>query len=402
MAADAAVSEAPPLTVLAADAPLRFPSRIAGLRAQIARSSEPGRDTSGNEIPPDPIDGLIVSYLDNAQYLTGFSGSNAVVIVTPERALFVTDGRYALQSRQQVPGLDRVILKPTNDMNEAVGELLGRLVLRRVGFEKAHLTVAAFDALRKQVPESVELVGTVNLVETVRRIKDADEIAAMRAAIAVADACFDYVCRTAKVGMTERELAWRMEVFMRHEHGAQALSFESIVGCGPNSALIHGRPSDRPLGASGEAEFLLLDFGAQLNGYCSDLTRTVVIGGAPTDRMQHLYGTVYESQKLALAAIRPGVAGKAVDTVARNFLTAQNLGDAFGHGLGHGLGRVVHDGPALSQRSEVILASGMVVTVEPGAYIEGFGGVRIEDDVLVTDAGCEILTQSAKELLVIG
>jgi Xaa-Pro aminopeptidase len=390
------------LTVLPPTGDFRFPHRVAGLREQIAKTADASSDKDGSAVAPDPVEGLIVTYLDNVHYLTGFTGSNGLVIVTPDRAIFVTDGRYGLQSAGEVPGFERVVLAPGTDMGEATAELIRRLGLRRVGYEKAHLTVAAFDGMKNHFPESVTLVGKTNLVEVLRRTKDADEIAAMRKAIVVADACFEFIRRTAKVGMTERELAWQMEVFMRHTQGAQKLSFDSIVGSGPNSALIHGRPSDRKLGESGGSEFLLCDFGAQLNGYCSDLTRTFVIGGEPTDRMRTLYNAVHESLDLALAAIKPGVPGKDVDSVARQSLTKAGLGETFAHGLGHGLGRVVHDGAGLSQKSDVILAPGMVVTVEPGAYLEGFGGVRIEDDVLVTETGCEILTKSTKELLVIG
>jgi Xaa-Pro aminopeptidase len=390
------------LPVLDPSGSFRFPHRVAGLREQIAKTNEPGRDKDGKEIAPDPIEALLVTHLENTHYLTGFTGSNALVIVTGDRAMFVTDGRYGLQSASEVPGFERVVLAPGTDMGEATAELVKRLGLRRVGYEKAHLTVTAFDGMKTHFPESVTLVGKANLVEVLRRIKDADEIAAMRKAIVVADACFEFIRQTARVGMTERELAWQMEVFMRHTQGAQKLSFDSIVGSGPNSALIHGRPSDRKLGESGGPEFLLCDFGAQLNGYCSDLTRTFVIGGEPTDRMRTLYDAVHESLDLALAAIKPGVPGKDVDSIARESLTKAGLGETFAHGLGHGLGRVVHDGAGLSQKSDVVLAPGMVVTVEPGAYLEGFGGVRIEDDVLVTETGCEILTRSPKELLVIG
>ncbi len=390
------------LSVLAPVGEFRYPHRVAGLREQIAKTAEPGKDKDGKETPPDPIEALLVIYLENIHYLTGFTGSNAVLIVTADRDVFITDGRYSLQSATEVPGFERVIPATGTDMGEAAAELVQRLGLRRVGYEKAHLTVAAFDGMKSNFPESVTLVGKANLVETLRRTKDADEVAAIRSAVVVADACFEFIRKTAKVGMTERELAWQMEVFMRHTHGAQKLSFDSIVGCGPNSALIHGRPSDRKLGESGGPEFLLCDFGAQLNGYCSDLTRTFVIGGEPTDRMRTLYNAVHESLALALAAIRPGVPGKDVDAIAREFLTKAGLGETFAHGLGHGLGRVVHDGPGLSAKADLVLTPGMVVTVEPGAYLKGFGGVRIEDDVLVTETGCEILTKSPKELIVIG
>jgi Xaa-Pro aminopeptidase len=390
------------LTILAPSEGFRYPHRVAGLREQIAKTAESTRDKDGKEISPDPIEALLVTYLDNSHYLTGFTGSNALVIVTAHRAIFVTDGRYGLQSATEVPGFERVVLAPGTDMGEATAELVKRLGLRRVGYEKSHLTVAAFDGMKHHFPESVTLVGKVNLVEILRRIKDADEITAIRKAVVVADACFEFIRQTAKVGMTERELAWQMEVFMRHTHGAQKLSFDSIVGSGPNSALIHGRPSDRKLGESGGPEFLLCDFGAQLNGYCSDLTRTFVIGGEPTDRMRKLYHDVHESLSLALAAIKPGVPGKDIDTIARESLTKAGLGETFAHGLGHALGRVVHDGAGFSQKSDITLTPGMVLTVEPGAYLEGFGGVRIEDDILVTETGCEVLTKSPKELLVIG
>jgi Xaa-Pro aminopeptidase len=426
-------AEPEPLSVLPAATPFRFPQRLAALRDQIAaagisgspspaawerglglrkrsfRTGEgrhkrgPGGEGPNAEGPGRPIDALLVSYLDNVQYLTGFTGSSAMLLITPDRALFLTDGRYALQSAQQALGFDRVVLMPGRDMTEAVIELIGRLGLRRVGYEKDQLTVASLEGLAALVPDGgAELVGVSNLVEAVRCIKDAEEVAAIRRAIAAADACFAFVCETARVGMTERELAWEMEVFLRRERGAEKLAFDSIVGSGPNSALIHGRPGDRRIGESGESEFLLLDFGAQLGGYCSDLTRTLVIGGEPTPRMRDLYDAVLEAQRTAITAIRADVAGRDVDTAARESLRARNLADAFAHGLGHGLGRSVHDHIALSQRSTLTLAAGMVLTVEPGAYIEGFGGVRIEDDVLVTESGCEVLTQSPKELIRVG
>ncbi|MBC8103475.1 MAG: aminopeptidase P family protein [Cytophagales bacterium] len=379
----------------------RFGQRVQGLREQIARTALPGLDKVGNQTSPEPVEALLVTHLENTHYLTGFTGSNALVVVSSDRAVFVTDGRYGVQSAAEVPGFERVVLSPGTDMGEATAEITRRLGLKTIGYEKAHLTVAAFEALRKNFPETTTLVGKINLVETLRRIKDADEIMAMRAAVVVADACFEFIRLTARVGMTERELAWRMEVFMRQAQGAERLSFDSIVGSGPNSALIHGRPTDRTIGESGGPEFLLCDFGAQLGGYCSDLTRTFVLGGPPTEPMRTLYEAVRASQQLALDAIRPGVLGKDVDAVARESLTRAGFGESFAHGLGHGLGRVVHDGPALSQKSDVVLEAGMILTVEPGAYLEGFGGVRIEDDVLVTESGCEVLTKSDKELLVI-
>jgi Xaa-Pro aminopeptidase len=345
---------------------------------------------------------MIVSNLENCRYLTGFTGSNALVLVTAAEAFFLTDGRYLLQSATEVPGFERIILAQGTSLAEAAGDLVKRIGARKVGVEGGHLTFSGYEALKKAMPESVTFVMRDDTVQSLRQVKDTGEIAAIRRAISIADACFDFIRGTAKAGMTERELAWEMEVFMRHTKGAAKLGFESIVGSGPNSALIHGRPSERVLGSSCAPEFLLCDYGCEVDNYNSDLTRTFVLGGEPTPRQREIYEAVRRAQTTALEAIRPGMIGKDVDKVARDVLTEAGLGEAFGHGLGHGLGRQVHDHMAFGQKSELVLKPGMVVTVEPGAYIEGLGGVRIEDDVLVTETGCEILTHSPKDLIILG
>jgi Xaa-Pro aminopeptidase len=369
----------------------RFPHRVEGLRALLPQGE-------------NPVEAIIVSNLENCRYLSGFTGSNALVLVTAAEAFFLTDGRYRLQSATEVPGYERIILPQGTSLAEAAGELVKRVGARTVGFEGGHLTFSGYEALKKAMPEeeTVTLVPRGDAVESLRQVKDADEVAAIRRAIALADACFDFIRGTARAGMTEKELAWEMEVFLRHTKGATKLGFESIVGSGPNSALIHGRPSERVLGSSGGPEFLLCDYGCEVDGYNSDITRTFVLGGEPTPRQREIYEAVRRAQVAALEAIRPGMVGKDVDKVARDVLTEAGLGEAFGHGLGHGLGRQVHDHLAFSQKSEVVLKPGMVVTVEPGAYIEGLGGVRIEDDVLVTETGGEVLTHSTKELIVLG
>lgn len=381
----------------------RYPARMIRLREKLAHSIP---QKSAEDAPPlpdlPPCDTLLVSDLENTRYLTGFSGSNALLIVRQNEAVFLTDGRYKLQAGREVPGWEIVIVPQGSVLAEVAGEHLKRLGSRRVGFEAAQLTVNGYEALRKAAPEGVELVARTGLVESVRAIKDADEIAALRAAIAIADECFEFIRQTVRAGMTEKQLAWEMETFMRSTKGAARLSFESIVGSGPQSALIHGRPTDRVIGSSGQPEFLLCDFGCELAGYCSDITRTFVVGGQPSPKQRDLYDAVLRAQLAAIAAIKPGATGKGVDSVAREVLTEAGYGDAFGHGLGHQLGRVVHDGQAFSQKAEVTLEAGMVVTVEPGAYLEDVGGVRIEDDVLVTATGCEVLTQSTKELVVLG
>lgn len=374
----------------------QYPHRIAALRDRLSETTE----TS------PAIAALIVSNLENVRYLTGFTGSNGLVIVTPTDALFLTDGRYELQAAKEVPGFEIQILPQGTELAKVAAEEVRKRNLPNAGFEETTVTVKQHVALRTAMDgengegKNVELVGKSGYVESVRAIKDADELSRLRAAIALADRAFDYILTVAKPGISERNLAWKLEVFMR-ENGAQRLSFDSIIGSGPNSAMIHGRPSDRVLGSSGEPELLLLDFGAELNGYCSDMTRTVVIGGEPTQQQRTMYDAVLRAQLAAIAAIRPGVIGKDVHATAFKSLEADGLSQYFGHGTGHQLGRVVHDGAALGLTTELELRPGMVVTVEPGAYIENTGGVRIEDVVLVTESGHEVLSTSRKDLIVL-
>jgi Xaa-Pro aminopeptidase len=369
----------------------RFPHRLSGLRALL-----PETDI--------PVDAFIISTIENARYLSGFTGSNALIIVTDSEALFLTDGRYALQSATEAPGFERVIVPQGTPLMKAAAEQIKRLGIYRVGFESHALPFGNYAELRKELSESVELLPRPGAAENLRAIKDEDEVAAIRRAIAAADDCWTHIQNVARVGRTEKEVAWEVEVFLRRDRGASRLGFESIIASGPNSALIHGRASERIIGSSGGPEFLLCDYGCELNNYNSDITRTLVIGGEPTPRMRELYEAVKAAQAAALAAIRPGIPGKDVDKAARDVLTDAGLGEAFGHSTGHGLGRVTHDWPSgiFRVNSETILKPGMVCTVEPGAYIEGFGGVRIEDDILVTEGGCEVLTRSPKDLIVLG
>lgn len=375
--------------------------RIAGLR-RVMQESEPVRDASHDAPTGGPVAAFVVTDMENIRYLTGFTGSNALLLVTQNDAVFFTDSRYALQSAREVADWERVVLPPGSDLAASAGERLQQWNAQRVGFEAQQLSYAAFIALRGALTAGTTLVPRAEAVESLRRIKDVSEIALLRAAIEIADECFETVCLQAKAGQTERALAWSMEAFMRHDRGAERLAFDTIVASGPNSANIHGRASDRVLGASGQPELLLIDFGCQKQGYNSDLTRTVVIGGPATSAQHDLYNAVAHAQTLTLAAIRPGVIGRDVDKIARDALAAAGYGEAFAHSLGHGLGRSVHDHRALGPTSDLALAPGMVLTVEPGAYLENFGGVRIEDVVLVTDDGCEVLTRAPKGLLEIG
>jgi Xaa-Pro aminopeptidase len=366
----------------------RFPQRVRGLREQMTQGQ-------------NPVDALLLTDIESVRYLTGFTGSKAVAVVTAGHALFLTDGRYLTQSATEVPGFERIILPQGTKMEAAAAEQVKRLGAARLGVEAGTLPWSAYTALRAALPEAVEVLPRDDAATALRMIKDADEVAKIRTAVEAVDACFDFIRQTAKVGMTEKELAWEIEVFLRRDRGAARLGFDSIIGAGPNSALIHGRAGDRKFGASGGPELLLCDYGCEIEGYNADITRTFVIGGTPTDDQLRLYNAVQKAQQRALDAIRPGKVGKEVHQVAVDSFTEDGYDQYFLHGLGHGLGRLVHDHLAFSAVSEVVLQAGMVVTVEPGAYIEGFGGCRIEDDVLITESGCEILTRATKELVVL-
>lgn len=366
----------------------RFPQRVQGLREQMAAG-------------PNPVDIMIVTDLENVRYLTGFTGSKAMVAATADAAVFLTDGRYQVQSATEVPGFERVILPQGAKLEVAAAEQVKRFGATRLGVEGANLTWSGYAGLRTALPDAAEVIARDDVVAALRMIKDADEIAKIKVATAAVDSCFDFIRRTAKVGMAEKDLAWEIEAYMRRELGATRLGFDSIIGSGPNSALIHGRAGDRKFGESGGPELLLCDYGCEINGYNADITRTFIIGSEPTDDQRKLYNAVLKAQLAALDAIRPGKVGKDIHQVAVDSFAADGYDQYFIHGLGHGLGRLVHDHLAFNTVSEVVLQAGMVVTVEPGAYIEGFGGCRIEDDVLVTENGCEILTKSTKELLVL-
>ena len=374
-----------------------FPARVAALRERLELK---GDEATG-------VDALVICHLENVRYLTGFSGSSGLVVLTQTDALFFTDGRYGVQAEREVPGFERIVLPAGSALLVAAAEWLREKAgIFCIGFEADHIPYSAYLTLEQTLDPDDRaqqaLFARSGDVEALRAIKDASEIARIRAACQLADACFEHVCAFLKPGMTEARVAWELESFFR-THGAQKLSFDPIVGSGANSALIHGRASERVIGSSGGAEFVLMDFGCVLDGYCSDITRTVVVGGEPTEKMRHIYNSVLAAQLAALKAIRPGVAGRDMDALAREMLKSAGYGE-MPHGLGHGLGRVVHDLPlpTFSPRATVTLEPGMVATVEPGIYTEGLGGVRIEDDVLITESGCERLTLATKELLVLG
>ena len=344
------------------------------------------------------LDAFLVSDVTNERYLAGFIGSpgDAWLLISQDLALIATDSRYWEQVERECPDFE--LVKITAKFDDVLPEVLQRLGGKRIGYEADHVTVAQYDRWMKPFGE-VEWVATDEWVKKLRAVKDAEEIALMRKAVALADEALAHGLQHIRPGMTERELAWIMETYMR-THGAEKISFDLIVGGGPNGAMAHYRAADVPLPAG---QPIVIDMGAKLNGYCSDLTRTVCLGEpAEPERFWEVYNTVLAAQEKAEAEIRAGMTGIEADAIARQVIADAGYGEQFGHGLGHGVGLEVHEKPRASYISPDTLAAGNLITVEPGIYITGWGGVRIEDIVLVTADGVEVLTQSPKEPIIYG
>ncbi len=340
------------------------------------------------------LDCLVVTDLVNVRYLTGYTGSNGIALVGPGVRAFTTDFRYREQSAEEVQTSYDSRIAASTDLLEGVADTLGA-GQTRLGFEGDHLSVHQHAALREQLPEGIELVATAGLVESLREVKDAAELATIRAATAIADASFERLLRDGLVGRTEREVAIALEHDMV-QRGARRPAFDTIVAAGHHGARPHAVPRDveiRP------GELVVIDWGARLDGYCSDCTRTVAAGD-PGQSARDVYELVLEAQLAGVEAVRAGRSGRQVDAVAREVIEAGGHAEEFGHGLGHGVGLDVHEGPRLSQSSHAQLQAGNVVTVEPGVYITRGFGVRIEDLVVVTEDGSEILTEITKRLIV--
>lgn len=338
------------------------------------------------------VDALLVTNLVNVRYLTGFSGSNGAVLVRPGDAIFFSDPRYRARAADLVQGAEVVIYK-----DRLTDELSGRLTaagVRKLGLEAASVTLAQQKSLDERLPE-VELVGVEDLVEDLRKFKDPDELRLIREAVDLADKGFAWVLDNLTPGMTEIEVALELEVMLRKE-GAEDVSFEPIVGSGPLSAHIHHSPSTRTLD---KEDLVLLDFGARVEGYCSDLTRTVILGPS-SEQQRELYDLVLRAQTAGVEAAAPGVRCADVDAAARSVIEGAGMGDEFGHGLGHGVGLDIHENPAFNRISEDSLSGGEVMTVEPGVYVIGTGGIRIEDCVIIEDSGASVLGSAPKDRLI--
>jgi len=336
-------------------------------------------------------DALLVTSPANVRYLSGFTSEDGQLLISKEQAFLITDFRYYEQAERQAPGYQ--LFKLSKPLPVAFADLVGDAGISRVAFESDHVTYARYQELSSI--EGLGLVPVKGWVEAMRAKKSADEVALIRRAVEIADAAIAALRELLQPGMTERQLAWELEAYMR-THGADAAAFPIIAAGGPNGAMPHAVSTDRLL-VPGEP--IVLDLGARVEGYCSDLTRTVCIG-QPDDKFREIYAIVLAAQQAAEAGIRPGLSGKEADAIARHVIADSGYGEAFGHGLGHGVGLEVHERPSVSPRGEDPLEPGTVMSVEPGIYLPGWGGVRIEDLVVLTETGIEILTGASKEPVV--
>lgn len=336
------------------------------------------------------IDGILITSPYNRRYVSNFTGTAGAVLVTETEAIFITDFRYTTQAAEQAKGF--TIIEHTKSMEEEIARQIVQLDIKQLGFEAEHVTYDTFT--RYEQLFAAELVGIKQIIETIRIKKTEEEIAILKEAASIADKAFDHILDVIKPGVREIDVANELEFYMR-KLGATSSSFDIIVASGYRSALPHGVASEKKIK---NGELVTLDFGALYQGYCSDITRTVAVGEI-SDELRNIYDVVLEAQKLGVAGLKPGMTGKEADALTRVYITEKDYGDYFGHSTGHGIGLEVHEGPSLSMRSSIVLEPGMVVTVEPGIYIPEVGGCRIEDDVVLTETGKDVLTTAPKSLI---
>lgn len=345
------------------------------------------------KLPEKGVDGILVFGLENMRYFSGFTGDSGALLITSRDAILLTDFRYVEAARQEAPAFQVVQYQ---DLLETLPQIVSELAVGSLAYEGNVLTVRRFQRLQEVLP-GIGWVEQDGLMETLRAIKEEAEVARMQEAARIGDEAFSYLLDRLRPGRTEKEVALELECYLKkHSEGP---AFPSIVASGPRGALPHALPGGKEIR---RGELVVLDFGAVVDGYRSDMTRTVAVGEAD-EKARAIYEIVRQAQLAALAAVRPGPTGREVDAVARELITQAGYGEQFGHGLGHGVGLAIHeDPPRLSPRSEGRLEENMAVTVEPGIYLPGYGGVRIEDLVFVTSNGARRLTLSPKELIVVG
>jgi len=338
------------------------------------------------------IDAVFITQTENRRYLSGFDGSAGYLLITEKKAVLATDFRYTEQAAREAPDFD--ILRVAGNIADWFPGLVSDSGVKRLGFEAGDATFRFHcqmnDALKKK-KASIKLVPVNGLVESLRAVKEPGEIELIRKAAAITDAAFEFVEGTIKAGMTEKQVAWELEKSLR-EKDSQSLPFEIIVASGPQAALPHARPSGRVIN-SGEP--VLIDMGARYEGYVSDLSRTIYVG-TTDEKFRKVYRTVLDAQTVAMSIIKAGITGQQADSAARDIIEKAGYGKAFGHSLGHGVGMAAHELPRLGPGSEEILAEGMVFTVEPGIYLSGWGGVRIEDTVVMEQGKVRALSQAGK------
>ena len=336
------------------------------------------------------LDAVLLQGDVNRNYMSGFKGDESYSIITMDKAIFITDSRFTEQATQEVK--DYEVREYQRPFEAFLDKIVKEFNIKKLGFEENVLTYELYNSYKEAV--SCELIPLNGVLETLREIKCEKEIEIMRKAQNIADKGFEHILKFIKPGMTEREIGLELEFYMR-KLGATGLSFPSIVASGVRSSLPHGMATEKVVE---NGDFLTLDFGVVYDGYCSDMTRTIVIG-EPNEKMKEIYNVVLKAQEAALKAVKPGISCYDLDKIARDIITEAGYGEYFGHGLGHGVGRVVHELPMVNFRSKEILKPGMVITDEPGIYIPNFGGVRIEDIILVTEDGYEVFSKSPKELI---
>lgn len=336
---------------------------------------------------------ILVTSPFNRRYLSGFTGSAGYLVITEDKAQLITDFRYVEQGAEQASEFE--VVRHGASILDEVSNQLRKSKVNKVGFEKQFVSYSLYEDLRKS-SEDIEWIGIAGFIEEIRMVKTAEEIATIKQACRIADHTFAHIIKYIKPGITERDISMELEFHMRKQ-GATSSSFDIIVASGERSALPHGVASDKVIQ---NGELITLDFGAYYKGYVSDITRTIAVG-EPPEKLREIYQIVLDAQMAGVTKIKPGLTGKQADALTRDVISEAGYGEYFGHSTGHGIGLEVHEGPGLSSKSDLVLKPGMVVTVEPGIYISKLGGVRIEDDVLITEDGCEILTQSPKNLIIL-
>lgn len=338
------------------------------------------------------IDGIVITNPQNRRYMTNFTGTAGTVLISEKEAILIVDFRYVEQGHTQAENYH--IVKQSNSAIESVASLVSEMGITKLGFEQNHMTYEIFHNYQDDV--KTELVPTSNVVENLRMIKNEREITLLREAGKIADAAFKHITNYIKPGLTELDVNHELEAYMRQQ-GATSSSFDTIVASGYRSAMPHGVASEKVIE---KGDMVTLDFGALYKGYRSDMTRTVAVG-EPAEELKNIYQIVLEALKLGSESVRPGTLCQDVDQVTRQFITEKGYGKNFGHGTGHAIGLDIHENPFFSAKSEDSLAPGMVMTVEPGIYLPDIGGVRIEDDLLVTEDGHERLIHSPKDLIIL-